>query len=188
MSATRQTTGYSVRAAGPDDSAAVTALLQASYPALMTPAYGDEADLVSALELMTRANEGLLRSGTYYVAQSDDGTLVGCGGWTRERPGTARVEPGLGHLRHFATHPAWTRRGVGRAIYRRCETAARAAGIEAFECYASLNAQSFYEALGFAGVRRMVIDFSPRISLPAVLMHRAIGSVPEQDRRDRVPE
>ncbi|MBN1238957.1 MAG: GNAT family N-acetyltransferase [Gammaproteobacteria bacterium] len=176
MSTTRHV--FSVRIAVPEDSAAVTALLQASYPVLMAAAY-DEADLAPALDPMTKANERLLRSGTYYVAQAGNGTLLGCGGWTRERPGTSSVEPGVGHLRHFATHPGWARRGVGRAIYRRCEADARAAGIEEFECYASLNAQKFYAALGFDSVRSIVIDFPLGISLPAMLMRRPIG---EQNR------
>ena len=50
---------------------------------------------------MTRANPGLLASGTYYVAESRDSLIVGCGGWTRESPVDGGIEPGLGHIRHF---------------------------------------------------------------------------------------
>src|ERR1043165_1946892 len=139
---------FAVRVASLADDAGVTALLQASYPLLMKPAY-DAAMLVPALELMTRANPALLSSGTYYVAQSQEGMLVGCGGWTREQPGDGITNEGIGHIRHFATHPEWVRRGIGRAIYRRCEADARKAGITRFECYSSLNAELFYSALGF---------------------------------------
>lgn len=174
------------RVATPADAAAVDALLQASYPALMAPAY-DAAALAPALSLMTRSNPALLGSGTFYVVESGTGMLIGCGGWTLERPGTGTVEPNLAHIRHFATHPDWTRRGVGRAIYERCEAAARAAGATAFECYSSLNAEAFYRGLGFARVRLIDLELRPDVRLPAVLMQRDIRatSSPAHRRRNR---
>lgn len=164
---------YDLRAAKPDDANAVEALLHASYPRLMGPAY-QKALLIPALKLMTRANPALLASGTYYLAESHSGLVVGCGGWTPARPGTNAVEPGLGHIRHFATHPDWTRRGIGRAIYLLCETAARSSGVKSFECYSSLNAESFYSALGFKSIRTIAIDLAPGVGLPAILMRRKL--------------
>jgi GNAT superfamily N-acetyltransferase len=151
------------------DAVEVGRLLEASYPALMASAYG-EAALAPALELMTRANPALLCSGTYYVATAPAGELVGCGGWTLEKPGTSTVEAGVAHLRHFATHPDWTRRGVGQAIYRQCEAAARSAGVLALECSASLNAERFYPALGVARVREIDLELRPGVALRSVLM------------------
>ena len=76
-----------------------------------------------ALPLLTKANPALLSSGTWYVVELSgaDGTLVGCGGWARQRPDAPNepVDTVLGHLRHFATHPKWTRRGMGRALFER---------------------------------------------------------------------
>jgi predicted N-acetyltransferase YhbS len=164
---------FVTRIATPDDAAAVSALLEASYPALMAGAY-DAAQLAPALEVMTKASLPLLASGTYALAKARDGSLIGCGGWTRERPGTDEVEAGIGHIRHFAVHPAFTKQGVGRAIYRFCEAGARAAGVTVFECYASLNAEKFYTALGFESIRRIDIEFKPGVRLPAVLMRRRI--------------
>ena len=164
---------YEVRVARPDDAAAVDRLLQASYPKLMAASY-DEESLAPALRLMTTANRSLLVSGTYYVAEASPGFLVGCGGWTLERPGTRTIEPRIGHLRHFAVDPGWTRRGIGRAIYDLCETAARAAGIIAFECYSSLNAEEFYRALGFNRIHELDIEFQPLVVLRGVLMRREL--------------
>src|SRR5215203_7163569 len=97
---------YSTRLATPNDFAGVGLLLRASYPTLMASAY-EPAILEPALELMARANPGLLASGTYYVAEVGD-LIAGCGGWTREYPGRTDVQPELAHLRHFGTHPQWT--------------------------------------------------------------------------------
>jgi N-acetylglutamate synthase-like GNAT family acetyltransferase len=165
---------YEVRVARPEDAEAVTRLLEASYPELLPSAY-DAQFLERALKLITRANPKLLSSGTYYVAENADGLLVGCGGWTRERPGTAEVEPHLGHIRHFGTHPAWIRRGVGRAIYSRCRDTARVAGVRTFEAYAGLNAETFYHALGFERVREIDVELQPQLVMHGILMRREIS-------------
>jgi N-acetylglutamate synthase-like GNAT family acetyltransferase len=162
-------TRYLVRKADVDDIATVTELLQASYPILMKSAY-DSAMLVPALELMTRGNPKLLSSGTYYVAESEDGRVIGCGGWTREHPGGETAVEGVGHIRHFGTHPDWTRKGIGRAIFRRCEEGARASGIREFECYSSINAECFYSALGFERIGVFDIQMGPDVSLTSCHM------------------
>jgi GNAT superfamily N-acetyltransferase len=162
-----------VRTATPDDRSRVTGLLEASYPVLMRKGY-DQPVLSAALPAMTRANPALLSSGTYYVAETERRRIVGCGGWTLERPGTGEIEPGLGHVRHFATHPDWIGRGVGRSIYAACARAARAADVTRFECYSSLNAEGFYAALGFVAVRPVDIRLGPNIVLPSILMRRSI--------------
>jgi len=165
--------GFTIRVATPKDELTVSALLESSYPVLMQQDY--DRDLLSAvLPKMTRASPELLRSGTYYVAENESGLIVGCGGWTRERPGKGDVEDKLGHIRHFATHPEWTSRAVGRSIYDVCERQARSEGVTCFECYSSLNAEGFYAALGFESVRRMDFPMGVNLKIPGVLMRRSI--------------
>ncbi|MCG6859323.1 MAG: GNAT family N-acetyltransferase [Salaquimonas sp.] len=164
---------FVIRVALPADAESVTELLAASCPVLMAGAY-DEAALKVALPAMTRAKSELLSSGTFYVAEADDGELAGCGGWTRERPGTGETNPRLAHIRHFATQPKWIGRGVGQALCNRCEEDARAAGISRFECHASLNAQGFYQALGFDTLRRFELAMGNGSSLPSILMQREL--------------
>lgn len=166
-------TGFTIRVAMPEDEAAVSALLAASYSVLMRPDY-DKAILAAALPKMTRANPALLSSGSYYLAEMEGGGLVGCGGWTGERPGDGEVVPDLGHIRHFATHPDWTRCGIGQAIYTTCEAAARRAGLRRLQCYASLNGEGFYAALGFRAVREMAVPMGQGLRFPSILMEREI--------------
>ena len=160
-----------VRVAGPEDADAVGAVLRASYPTLMSPAYPADV-LARALPFMVRANPALLRSGTYYLAATPDGTVVGCGGWTFERPGEPglAIDPAQGHIRHFATHPDWVRHGIGRALFNRCVAEARAVGVQRFECYASVVAQPFYAALGFVTVGPTAIEFEPGLRFPSLRM------------------
>ena len=165
--------GFTLRIATPEDQSPVSDLLNASYPSLMPSSYEEDV-LAAALPIMTRANPALLSAGTYYVAQTKGGLIVGCGGWTRERPGKGDVAPALGHIRHFATHPEWTGRTIGRSIYALCEEQARSAGVRRFECYSSLNAEGFYAALGFRSVRQIEIPVGRGVTLPSVLMERLI--------------
>lgn len=164
---------FSIRVATPDDRLAVSSLFEASYPTLLRRHYLSSL-LAVALPLLTRANPMLLACGTFFVAESEVGDVLGCGGWTRERSGKGDTASQLAHIRHFATDPRHTRHGIGRALYLACEGQARAAGINRFECYASLNAEAFYAALGFRRVQMIDLELASRTTLPAVWMTRSV--------------
>lgn len=167
-------TSFSIRIAGTADDAMVSEVLRRSYTALMPDGYEAET-LQVALPLMVKANPVLLRSGTYYLAETDDGIAVGCGGWTAERPGSGEITPGLGHIRHFATHPDWLGRGVGKMIFDHCADVARVSGITEFECYSSLNAEKFYAALGFVRVKKMEVPMGPTARFPSIVMRKTLS-------------
>ncbi len=166
-------THFIIRPATGRDYEAVTNLLNASYATLMATAYSPQI-LSQALPIISKANPKLLASGTYYVAETDTQSMVGCGGWTKERPGSGDVAQDIGHIRHFATHPRWTGKGIGRALFNASEAAACSAGIRHLECYASLNAQGFYEALGFKAIAQAKVELAPGIELAHVHMKRAL--------------
>jgi GNAT superfamily N-acetyltransferase len=162
-----------LRVATPEDAEAVAAVLRPSYSELMAAAY-PEALMTRALPLITRPNPGLLASGRYYLVEAETGDPAGCGGWSADPPGGREEDPRQAHIRHFATHPDWTGRGVGRSLYLRCEADARAAGFAAFECYASLNGEPFYAALGFRSLERIETPMPGGIRFPAVRMERGL--------------
>jgi N-acetylglutamate synthase-like GNAT family acetyltransferase len=162
-----------VRKATPADAGTVSSILAASYPELMRGAYPD-ALLALALPLITRANPALLDSGTYHLALAESGEAIACGGWSHRPPERDEREAGLAHIRHFATHPDWTGRGAGRAIFKRCEDEARAAGFTRFTCYSSRNGEPFYAALGFSRIREIEVPMGPRLRFPSILMVREI--------------
>lgn len=162
----------SIRVAGPEDESAVREVLEDSYPALMAPAY-DPGLLARAMPLMLRPHPRLLAAGTYFLA-GEEGQPIGCGGWSLERPGEDEVEPGLAHIRHFAVRTGWAGRGVGRALYARCEQAARAAGATRLEVQSSLNGEPFYAALGFVRIGPIDVPMGPDLAFPSILMRRAI--------------
>jgi ribosomal protein S18 acetylase RimI-like enzyme len=161
-----------VRPATAADSAAITALLALSYPAAYAGWY--EADLLArALPFMIRANPGLIASGTFHVAFVD-GRLAGCGGWSPCAP-DGRERAGTANLRHFAVDPGAMRRGIGRALYRRCRDEASARGFTCMECQSSLPAAAFYRRLGFERVEPSAVELPDGTVFPGVLMRAAIA-------------
>lgn len=165
---------YKIRTARPEDAEAVTGLLEACYPTLFAAGYEPQI-LSPALPRMTKANPRLLASGNFFVAENESGAIVGCGGWSKEQPGSNDHHESEGHIRHFATHPDWLRRGIARAIIDRSIDQARAAGISRLECYSSLVAVRFYEAVGFEVIGPWTVELGPGVTLPGCLMRREIA-------------
>jgi N-acetylglutamate synthase-like GNAT family acetyltransferase len=166
------TSACSVRVADLQDKDAITSLLEASYAKLFAPRYAPQV-LARAPPIMTKANTRLLTSKAYYVAHVG-GQLVGCGGWSRESPGSGEITEGTAHIRHFATHPDWLRRGVGRSLLCRCLEETVKLGIRRLECHSSLVAVEFYLATGFKVVRPLTMKLAPGISIDGVLMRREL--------------
>jgi GNAT superfamily N-acetyltransferase len=162
-----------IRTASPVDANAVSILLDISYSHLLAGSY-DGNLLELALPYMIKANPALLASGTYYVAEGEPGTLVGCGGWTPAKPGSGEIVEGEAHIRHFAVHPDWIKRGIGTALLTRCITDASLVGIHKLHCFSTLNAEPFYRASGFRTVGLIDVPMGPTIAFPAVLMERNI--------------
>ncbi|HEX9964032.1 MAG TPA: GNAT family N-acetyltransferase [Allosphingosinicella sp.] len=163
-----------LRVATPEDEQAVSSVLGPSYRLLMAAAYPPDL-LARTLPVITRANPALLSSGHYYLVETDGGEPAGVGGWSPNPPGRKDEDPGRAHIRHFATHPAWTRRGVGRMLYERCAADARAAGFTMLEAWASLNGESFYASLGFRPLGRIDTHMPGGVLFPAIRMERPLA-------------
>jgi GNAT superfamily N-acetyltransferase len=170
--ATISTQPFRIRPSTAADADAVTRLLTASCTDLLSGHY-DPVLLADVLPIITMANPALLDSGTYYVAEAGHAGIIGCGGWSFERPGTRDIVEGLAHIRHFGTDPRWARRGVARAILSRCIEAAEAQGARGMECYSTLAAVGFYRSMGFVVAGLIDVPLKPGLELPSMLMKRS---------------
>lgn len=156
-----------IRPSVPGDLAALDALFSRAYPRLLKGDYPPSV-LVTALPLISRAQPALLRSGTFYVAETAGGAMLGAGGWT------PRTGAGFADVRHVVTDDRATRRGVGRAILTRVIQDASAAGMTRLDCNATRTAVPFYTALGFARLGEVDVPLRPGITFPAVFMQRPL--------------
>ncbi len=149
------------------DLTAADALFAQSYPALLKRDY-PPSTLVLALPLISKAQPQLLSSGTYYVAETEDGQLVGAGGWSRGRRRDAA------QIRHVVTDHRFIRKGIGRAIMDTVFATAKAAGVRHLQCQSTRTAVPFYAACGFRELGPIEVSLAPGIGFPAVAMERGL--------------
>ncbi|MCB1517885.1 MAG: GNAT family N-acetyltransferase [Hyphomicrobiaceae bacterium] len=163
----------SVRVATEADRQQLEQLIADCYEEIYPNWYGDEM-IYSSLTHVLRLDPLLLQDGHYFAAQVD-GELAGCGGWGRAANGPNADNGSLGHLRHFATHPNFMRRGVGAVILEKCVAAAKADGISALHCFSSVASERFYLNHGFTKVQDVSVMLGGDEPFPAILMERKLG-------------
>ncbi|MEQ8369486.1 MAG: GNAT family N-acetyltransferase [Alphaproteobacteria bacterium] len=103
-------------------------------------------------------------AGQVRLVAEQDGGLVG----------VACLVAATGELRACYVAPAAARQGVGTALVRALEQAAREAKVPALTVMASLNAEGFYERLGYAVVERRNHRLESGVAMAAVLMRREL--------------
>lgn len=162
-----ETLGLSV--ARPEDRESIEETLGFAFEEGLSHAYG--SDLIDQImPFLTHIEPTLLISGTYYVLADMDGQIAACGGYSFSAPGTDKPTPGTAHIRNFATHPDYAGYGLGRRLFDHCLKEARAAGAHEFVCYSGLNAEGFYQTLGFERESSIEIHIGTANSGVAVVM------------------
>ncbi len=174
------------RLAVPADICDLCALMARAIGELQIPFLTQEQ--ISASRQVMGLDTQLIADGTYFAVFCD-GTLAGCGGWSRRNtlyggdhsPGrdAALLDPARdpARVRAMYTHPDFVRRGIGRLILTLCEAAAAAAGFARVELAATLAGEPLYRAAGYAPVR--YFD-EPRggAPVPLILMAKKLAPAP----------
>jgi GNAT superfamily N-acetyltransferase len=162
-----------LRRARPSDLGAVERLLKRSYMRLLRADYPPSV-MVTALPLIVRARPDLLASGRYFLAEAEDGALLGAGGWSAASQRDDGTVPDVGQVRHVAVDPDAVRLGVGRAIMGEVISDALRHGVKWLDCMSTRTAVPFYQALGFRFMHDAEVGLRPGIVFPAVRMMRQI--------------
>lgn len=173
-----------LRPATEDDVSGLNVLIPESARALSAGFYTDR-QIESALVHIFGVDSQLIADGTCYAA-TDDGRLVGCGGWSRRRTlfGGDQMKNAIDELldpareaariRAFFVHPGWKRRGIGRRLIDQCEAAARVQWFREMELMATLPGEPLYAAMGYAVTSRHDIAMPDGEVLPAARMVKAL--------------
>src|ERR1051326_1945257 len=110
------------RLAREQDASALAQLICVSSRALQAPYYSG-AQMEAALGPIFAVDRQLIRDGTYFAVEHN-GSLAGCGGWSRRKSlyggdgGRAAEDTMLdprreaARIRAFFVHPEWARRGI----------------------------------------------------------------------------
>jgi N-acetylglutamate synthase-like GNAT family acetyltransferase len=167
---------WALRPATKEDAGRCEKLLKESYSTMLPQDY-DRDTLSKALPVFTAPHEDLLTCGTWYVVEHPTtNEMVGCGGFTPIPTGPAAnfTEKSLPQLRQFATHPEWTRRGIGKTLWRRIlrDVAAAMGPAMELEVFSSRTAEAFYASLGFVPVKHVDLPVSEDCMFTVILMRR----------------
>lgn len=175
---------YVIRKANLDDREAIELLIAESARGLSREDYS-ERQIESALRTVFGVDTDLIVDGTYFVAD-DSGVLVGCGGWSKRRTlfggdrfasrDCNRLDPNAepAKIRAFFVHPAYARRGIGRAILSLCEREARASGFRSVELMATLPGIKLYRACGYVDGERVEYETGDGASIGLVPMRKEL--------------
>jgi len=170
------------RLATRDDLETLKDLMDNAITELLKP-FLDESQIASSRVIMGLDTQ-LIDDGTYFVIESD-GQLAGCGGWSRratmyggdQTPGrsAALLDPTKdpARIRAMYTHPAHTRKGVGRLIISLCEEAAKAEGFTKMELVATLAGEPLYRACGFEAYEN-IVDERGGSAVPLLKMRKSL--------------
>jgi GNAT superfamily N-acetyltransferase len=192
-----------IRPATMHDRDSCAALIKTSYSTLLINDYSAEC-LEKCLPLITTPREQLLTCNTWYVVEHPSTRqIVGCGGWTLQKPKPDTVESNdvnertmaensgrqqspscidpkapIPHIRHFATHPDYSRMGIASCIWntiqmdiaKRYESEGKPFPI--LEVFSTLSAEAFYASCGFVRIDRVDVPIGHDAVFPAILMRR----------------
>ena len=173
---------FTSRLASRADIPELTELMDAAIGELQR-SFLDDAQIASSRAIMGIDTQ-LIDDGTYFVVESD-GTLAGCGGWSRratlyggnQAPGrdSKLLDPAVdaARIRAMYTSPAYARRGVGRLILALCEAAAAGEGFTRLELASTLSGEPLYTAYGFRPLERLE-DATGGAPVPVIRMEKPI--------------
>jgi GNAT superfamily N-acetyltransferase len=177
--------GFTSRLATPADVPRLTEVMDAAISELQR-GYLDDAQIAASRAVMGIDTQ-LIEDGTYFVVETPDGDVAGCGGWSRRAtmygndhsPGRdaqlldAAVD--AARVRAMYTNPPYARRGVGRLVLELCEAAAAAEGFTRLELVGTLAGEPLYASYGFTPVERLDASVSD-VPVPCVRMVKAISA------------
>ena len=175
---------YTIRKARLDDRDAIQELIAASARGLSRDEYSNQ-QIESAITDVFGVDTSLIADGTYFVAEHD-GTLVGCGGWSKRRTlfggdqfatrDATELDPQSdpAKIRAFFVHPEWARKRIAQGILSRCEAEARAAGFRSLELMATLPGVKFYLACGYGESEQFDYEMASGERLPLVPMRKEL--------------
>ena len=170
-----------LRLATREDVPALRELIERSVRTLQAPDYSPE-QIAGALGTVFGVDSQLIADETYFVMETGDGGLAGCGGWSKRKTlfgsdQAAVREPELldpnidaAKIRAFFVHPDFARQGIGSRILEACENAAVQAGFLRFEMGATLTGEKLYRVRGYEPVDRIEVPLGNGATLPVIRM------------------
>ncbi|MGC2658122.1 MAG: GNAT family N-acetyltransferase [Bryobacteraceae bacterium] len=180
--------GFRLRVATEEDVPAIAALISDSVRGLQAEDYSAQ-EIEGALATVFTVDSQLIADGTYFVAEYDDGTLAGCGGWSFRKTlygGDAQLEDvqperldptvDAAKVRAIFVSPQHARKGLGTLLLQEAEEAARQAGFSRFEMGSTLTGLRLYTLKGYREIERVVAPVGGGHSIEVVRMEKSAAT------------
>lgn len=152
-----------IRRANLDDLELIEALMKRSMKRLGVGYYSPE-QIDACCQFVSVPDRQLIEDQTFFVVIAEDGTMVGCGGWSfRDKlyagpldgpQKSNRLNPltDPARIRAMFVDPDYGGKGIGSRILEQSEKAARAEGFLKGALGATMSGLSFYRAKGWADI------------------------------------
>ena len=180
--------GFRLRVATEEDVPAIAALISDSVRGLQAEDYSAQ-EIEGALATVFTVDSQLIADGTYFVAEYNDGTLAGCGGWSFRKTlygGDAqledvrpeRLDPTIdaAKVRAIFVSPQHARKGLGTLLLQEAEEAASQAGFSRFEMGSTLTGLRLYTLKGYREIERVLAPVGGGHSIEVVRMEKSAAT------------
>jgi GNAT superfamily N-acetyltransferase len=160
-------------------------LIQFSAKTINSAYYSDE-EIKAALGFAWCVDKQLILDKTYWAVESDDGVIVGCGGWSKRNllfgkndsinTSDNELIPGVdsARIRAFFVHPNYVRKGIGKKLLEKCEAEAEAKGFKSLELVATLSGEKLYASQGYIVKRYYEVVLENGITNKVVSMQKKL--------------
>jgi GNAT superfamily N-acetyltransferase len=172
-----------IRLAEPTDLEQIETLMKRSMKILGAKSYS-EKQIQSCCQFVCIPDRELIEDKTFFVVETDIGTLVGCGGWSFRNklyagPKEVSVENDLlnpltepARIRAMFVDSEYSSKGIGSLILDHSERAAKRHGFSQGALGATLSGLSFYKAKGWKSVSEEQAILPDGISIQVIQMQK----------------
>jgi len=177
---------FTIRKAVFADQTEIEKLIAESVRGLSREDY-DARQIELSIKTVFGVDTELIADETYFVAETKDGKIVGCGGWSKRKTlyGASvysrsrdsellNPETDAAKIRAFFIHPDFARKGIGKAILERCETEAKAHGFKSAEMMATLPGVKLYAVCGYVGDEKVNVPVGENVDIICIKMRKKL--------------
>ncbi|HKP68617.1 MAG TPA: GNAT family N-acetyltransferase [Pyrinomonadaceae bacterium] len=171
-----------IRKATLADKPAIEKLIAESVRGLSRDDY-DAKQIELSIRTVFGVDTDLIDDQTYFVVETDEGKLAGCGGWSKRKtlfgasvyeqsrdPELLDPKTDAAKIRAFFIHPDFARQGIGTLILDACEREAIAHGFKTAEMMATLPGVKLYSVRGYSGGEKFKVPVGEDVDITCIRM------------------
>lgn len=175
---------FTLRKAAFADQIEIEKLIAESVRGLSREDY-DARQIELSIKTVFGVDTELIADETYFVVETEDGKIVGCGGWSKRKTlygasvyihsrDSELLNPksDSAKIRAFFIHPDFARKGIGKTILEKCETDARTHGFKSAEMMATLPGVKLYAVCGYVGDEKVNVPVGENVDIICVKMRK----------------